>query len=67
MRRVVDEEGGGRGEGGQVYLVAPVVSVVEDQDDDWQDALPASVEYQLDDALLPRIHGRGCAATSVRG
>ena len=44
MRRVVDEEGVGRGEGGQVYLVAPVVSVVVDQDDDWQDALPASVE-----------------------
>ena len=45
MRRVVvDEEEGGRGEGGQVYLVAPVVSVVVDQDDDWQDAVQASIE-----------------------
>ena len=44
MRRVVDEEGVGRGEGGQVYLVAPVVSVVVDQDDDIQDAVQASFE-----------------------
>ena len=39
MRRVVvDEEEGGRGEGGQVYLVAPFVSVPVGQEDDWQDA-----------------------------
>ena len=52
MRRVVvDEEEAGRGEGGQVYLVAPF----------------GMFEEQLDDALLPRFDGRGCAATSVRG
>ena len=40
MRRVVvDEEEGGRGEGGQVYLVAPFVSVPVGQEDDWQDAV----------------------------
>ena len=40
MRRVVDEVVDGR----QVYLVAPVVSVVVDQDDDIQDAVQASFE-----------------------
>ncbi len=49
------------------HLMAPVVPVPVDQNDDRQDALAAGVDYQLDDALLFRLRSRSCTATSVRG